>query len=57
MDVVDFPTFRPHTLLRSGHAQTIAAALLPQPSLTFASQVSEIQLADEVDAVGVRVAL
>ena len=47
MDVVDFPTFRPHALLRSGHAQTIAAALLPQPSLPFTSRTYEVELDDQ----------
>ncbi len=47
MDVVDFPAFRPHAFLRSGHAQTIAAALLPQPRLRFDSCTYEVELEDK----------
>jgi predicted alpha/beta-fold hydrolase len=42
---VDFPLFRPHTMIRGGHLQTIAGAYLPN-GLKFDAKIHQILLPD-----------
>jgi uncharacterized protein len=41
-----FPPFRPHPLLRGGHAQTLAGVYLPGPAVRYRARQRRVTLAD-----------
>lgn len=40
----DFPEFRPHPLLRSGHLQTIATSFSPRPEIPYRARQRQVEL-------------
>jgi predicted alpha/beta-fold hydrolase len=46
MSTYAFTPFRPHPLLRGGHAQTLAGVYLPWPALEYQAQQHRVALAD-----------
>jgi predicted alpha/beta-fold hydrolase len=48
--MIEFPAFRPHPLLRSGHAQTIVGSLAPGRRLEYGAQRHFVPL-DDGDAI------
>ena len=43
---IDIPPFRPHRLLRSGHAQTIAGVLFPGRAPEYSADAHHVWLTD-----------